>query len=229
MEKNPETGIWTLALRSTQAGIHDLKVEASAGGKPLKLAKARHVRLHPAGMQKPFTFAAVTDTRFYSPGENERNDKFAALSASINALDPLFVRSLGDQMEIHHGLRDEEKKWIAEAVNEQFDRLRMPVFMIAGNHEIDRTYEGTDTRWYFEKYLGQPRHWSFQIGDALFAGVDVSTPGVATREHGATFLDERQAAWFEKLLAGPLKNPAIVAATSHRSRNGRARQTATDF
>jgi hypothetical protein len=153
----------------------------------------------------------ITDMHFYRPGENERNEKFAALSSSINALDPLFVLSLGDQMDIHNGFSDEEKKWIVEAVKEQFGRLRMPVFMIAGNHEIDRTYEGTGTRWYFEKYLGQPRYWSFQIGDTLFAGVDVSTPGVATREHGASFLDEPQAAWFEKLIAGPLKNPAIVA------------------
>jgi hypothetical protein len=211
VEKNPETGIWSLALRATEAGAHDLALEASSGAKPLKLKKARHVRAHPVGAEKLFSFAAVTDTHFYRPGDNERNDKFALVAESLNALDPLFVLSLGDQMDIHNGFRDEEKKWILQAVKEQFGRLRMPVFMVAGNHEIDRTYEGTGTRWYFEKYLGQPRYWSFEVGDALFAGVDVSTPGVATREHGASFLDEEQAAWFENLLAGPLKTPAIVA------------------
>jgi hypothetical protein len=209
--KDAESGIWSLSIRAKEAGTWDFHVEAAGAGKPMKLTKSRFVRAYLPGVEKLFTFAAVTDTHFYRPGENERNAKFAVVADSLNALDPLFTLSLGDQMEISSGSRDEEKKWIAQGVKEQFDLLRMPVFMLAGNHEIDRTYEGAGTRWYFEKYLAMPRYWSFQVGDTLFAGVDVSTPGVATREHGASFLDQGQAAWFKQVLAAPLKTPAIVA------------------
>jgi hypothetical protein len=207
--KNPEDGTWQLTV--TPASSSDLQLEATVAGETLQLGLPKYFRVFPAGKERLFTFAAITDAHFYRKGNNERNEKFAKAVATLNALDPLFVLSLGDQMDIHSGFRDEQKKWIAEAVREQLGLLGMPVFTIAGNHEIDRTYEGSGTRWYQEKYLGQPRYWSFEVGDNLFAGIDVSTPGVATREHGASFLDPEQDAWLEQVLAEPRKVPVILA------------------
>lgn len=206
--RNAEDETWTLKLTAASSG--DLELEAIVGGKVLQLGVANYFRVFPAGNERMFTFAAITDAHFYRKGENERNEKFSEAVASLNALDPLFVISLGDQMDIHSGFRDEQKKWICEAVREQLGLLDMPVFTLAGNHEIDRTYEGSGTRWYFEKYLGQPRYWSFEVGDNLFAGIDVSTPGVATREHGASFLDPGQDEWLEKLLSEPRRVPVIL-------------------
>ena len=204
-------GTWEVgvAVQSDAA----LDIEAVAGtGKTLKLAIPKFFRVTPSGSENLFTFAAITDAHFYRPGANERNAAFAPVVAALNALDPLFVVSLGDQMEKSNGRRDEHKKWICEAVREQLGGLAMPVFTIAGNHETDRTYEGAGTRWYHEKYLGQPRNWSFRVGKTLFAGLDVSTPGVAARERGASFLDAGQDAWLDALLSAPRDAPPVIAA-----------------
>lgn len=207
--KNADDGTWTVKLTASSSG--DLELEAVVAGKPLRLAVPDFLRVFSAGSERLFTFAAITDAHFYRKGENERNEKFASVVATLNALDPLFVISLGDQMDIHSGFRDEHKKVICEAVKEQLGLLAMPVFTIAGNHEIDRSYEGSGTRWYFEKYLGRPRYWSFRVGKNVFAGIDVSTPGVATREHGASFLDPKQDAWLEALLSQSNEVPVILA------------------
>jgi Icc-related predicted phosphoesterase len=212
-KKNPDDSTWSLELDATGSGVGDLAISATApGAKPLSLSLHRFIRTYPGPAGKMFAFAAVTDTHFYRPGTNERNDKFAKVVAALNAFDPLFVISLGDQMEIHSGIRDEENKLIAEAVREQLGLLNGPVFTVSGNHEIDRTYEGVGSRWYYEKYLRLAQHWDFQVGGVLFAGIDVSTPGVSTREHGASFLDEQQAAWLEEILSAHKRGPAVVAA-----------------
>lgn len=190
----------------------DLEIRArSSGGTTLTISRPSFFRTLPPSDQKLFTFAAITDTHFYRPGANERNDLFGGIAATINALDPTFVLSLGDQMEAHNGRRDEDKKLICHAVTEQLGKLSMPFFAIAGNHEIDRSYEGAGTRWYHEKYLGFPRFWSFGIGDVTFVGVDVSSPGMASREHGASFLDARQDEWLETLLSQKERSRTIVA------------------
>lgn len=220
-------GMNLLAVRKDDASarwILDLAVEAScdldvrarpSGGTPLTLQRPKFFQTLSPTAKSLFTVAAITDTHFYRPGANERNDLFGGVAASINALGPVFVLSLGDQMEAHNGLRDEDKKLICHAVTQQLSRLEMPVFAIAGNHEIDRSYEGAGTRWYHEKYLGFPRWWSFDVGDVRFAGVDVSTPGVAAREHGGSFLDARQAEWLETLLSR--KEPTLRVVAGHIS------------
>ena len=208
--KNGADGTWELTV-AVDADA-DLFIEATGGARTLQLAVPKFFRVTQPGSENLFAFAAITDAHFYRPGDNERNVKFARVAATLNALDPLFVISLGDQMENHNGLRDEENKWICEAVREQLGTLAVPVFTLAGNHEIDRTYEGVGTRWYHEKYLVRPRNWAFRVGKTLFAGLDVSTPGVATREHGASFLDAAQDAWLDALLSAPRNAPPIIAA-----------------
>ncbi len=209
--KNAADNTWDVVVEPQSDAALD--IEAAVGtGKPVKLNIPKFFRVTPPGSENLFAFAAITDAHFYRPGTNERNTTFARVAATLNALDPLFVISLGDQMEIHSGQRDEDKKWICEAVRQQLATVTAPVFTVAGNHEIDRAYEGPGTRWYQEKYLGQPRFWDFRVGKALFAGLDVSTPGIAAREHGASFLDPAQDARLDALLSAPREAPPIIAA-----------------
>ncbi len=209
--KNAADNTWDVAVAPQSDAALD--IEAAVGtGKAVKLNIPKFFRVTPSGSENLFAFAAITDAHFYRPGTNERNTTFARVATTLNALDPLFVISLGDQMEIHSGQRDENKKWICESVRQQLGTLAAPVFTVAGNHEIDRAYEGPGTRWYQEKYLDQPRFWDFRVGKTLFIGLDVSSPGVAAREHGASFLDPTQDARLDALLSGPREAPPIIAA-----------------
>lgn len=210
VRKRDATGEWLLEGIAAASGALEITAKA-ADEAALNLRAADMVRVFPRGTERLFGVGAFTDAHFYRPGSNERNDRFAAAATTLNALEPLFAVSLGDQMEAHNGLRDEEKKWICEAVREQLARLSMPVFTVAGNHEVDRCYEGPGTRWYHEKYLGQPRFWGFRIGQSGFAGIDLSTPGIATREHGGSFLDGRQAAWLEAWLTESAPRSVVLA------------------
>lgn len=204
------TATWTLVVAADQSA--DLELTAiPSGGRPLRLTHPSFFRVLRLGDQRTFTFAAITDAHFYRPGRNERNDLFGKVVSTINALDPLFVLSLGDQMEAHNGKRDEEKKLICQAVREQLGRLEPPVFPVAGNHEIDRGYEGVGSRWYQEKELGFPRFWSFNVGDVRVAGLDLSSPGMAAREHGGSFCDRQQASWLETWLAEQPAALTVVA------------------
>jgi 3',5'-cyclic AMP phosphodiesterase CpdA len=163
------------------------------------MVRQRFLRCHPP-LQGTFAFAAFTDAHFYRPGDNERNARFGELAASLNALQPLFALSLGDQMEISSGATDTEKKWIAEAVREQLDRLHVPLYVVAGNHEVDKTFEGAGTRWYHEQYLGYPPWVSFAVENFLFVGLDLPTPGIYGRDHGGSFQRVGQAAWLAETL-----------------------------
>lgn len=212
--RDDAAGGWVLTAVAAASGPLEIACETGEG-RTLRLDMPRMVRVFPAGAERLFTVGAFTDAHFYRPGSNERNDLFGQTVATLDALDPLFAVSLGDQLDIHNGLRDEEKKWICTAVREQFDRLSLPVFTIAGNHEIDRCYEGPGTRWYQEKYLGQPRFWGFRVGQAGFAGVDVSTPGRAAREHGGSFLEPAQDRWLADWLDG--SEPRSVVLCGHIS------------
>lgn len=191
--------VWTLSIVATNKGVTDVRILALAGGKSLSLDVSRLARVFD-GTGGTFAFAAMTDLHFYRPGKNERNDNFGRLVNSLNALDPLFAISLGDQLEIHSGYRDEEKKFEVEAVKEQLGRVQVPLFKVAGNHEIDKNYEGAGTQWYFEKLMQVTPYFSLEVDGAFIGGLDLSAPGICAREHGAAFLRAGQAAWISGLL-----------------------------
>lgn len=203
---------WILELAATNSGVADVELQATpAGGAPLRLSLPRIARIH-GGTGGAFAFVAMTDLHFYRPGANERNEKFGRLAASVNALDPLFAVALGDQLEIHSGYRDEEKKFQVEAVREQLARLQMPLFMVAGNHEIDKNYEGAGTQWYFEKLLQVAPQFALEVDGTLLAGLDLTAPGLCDREHGAAFLRAGQADWISGLLGAYRGRLPILAA-----------------
>lgn len=210
--RDPVTRCWALDVVATQPGVVDLAVQAALpGGATLTLDLPRVARVY-EGTGGTFTFAAMTDLHFYRPGANERNEKFARLVRSVNALDPLLALSLGDQLEIHSGSRDEEKKLEVMAAREQLAKLQMPLFLLAGNHEIDKTYEGAATQWYHEKLLGAAPHFAVEVDGTLLAGFDVTSPGLCAREHGASFLRAGQADWLARQLGVYTGRLPIVAA-----------------
>ena len=209
---DPVRKAWILEVVATRPGVADLTIQATPpGGAPLTLPLPGVARVH-EGTGGAFAFVAMTDLHFYRPGTNERNEKFGRLADSVNALDPLFALSLGDQLEIHSGLRDEEKKLRVMGAREQLARIQVPLFLLAGNHEIDKTYEGAATQWYHEKLLGAAPYYAFQVDGALFAGFDVSSPGLCQREHGASFLRAGQAEWLARQLSTYTGRLPIVAA-----------------
>lgn len=208
----PAKKTWALDIVATRPGVADITIQAiPRDGAPLSLALPRAARAYePTG--GTFAFVAMTDLHFYRPGANERNEKFGRLAGSVNALDPLFALSLGDQLEIHSGLRDEEKKLRVMAAREQLARVEAPLFLLAGNHEIDKTYEGAATQWYHEKLLGAAPNYAFQVDGTLFAGFDVTSPGLCQREHGASFQRAGQAEWLARQLGTYTGRLPIVAA-----------------
>ncbi|MBU0678984.1 MAG: metallophosphoesterase [Verrucomicrobia bacterium] len=204
--------LWTLEVIATNTGVADIIFLAATNGSPsVSLSLPRAARVH-AGTGGAFAFTVMTDLHFYRPGSNERNDKFGKLADSLNALDPLFAISLGDQLEIHSGYRDEEKKYEVAAVQEQLARVEVPLFKVAGNHEVDKSYEGSGTQWYFEKLMQVTPYFSLEVDGTLIAGVDDSAPGNCAREHGGAFLRDGQAAWVSDLLGSYTGRMPILCA-----------------
>lgn len=204
--------LWTLALVATNSGVADLSIQAlTNAGSPLALSLPRIARVYD-GTGGAFAFTAMTDLHFYRPGVNERNDKFGLLVNSLNALDPLFAIAMGDQLEIHSGYRDEEKKFEVEAVREQLGRVEVPLFQVAGNHEIDKNYEGAGTQWYLEKLQRVRPYFSVEVDGTLIAGIDITSPGYCSREHGASFLRTGQSEWLSGVLGGHTGRLSMVCA-----------------
>lgn len=184
---------WRLNLEATSVGVHDLALRAQAGKAPAQeLRRPRFVRVHPP-LGGTFAFAVLTDAHFYRPGQNERNEKFGRVAALLNGLDPLFTLDLGDHLEISSGATDAEKKLLCEAAKEQLGRLAMPVFSVAGNHDVDKTFEGAGSRWYEEKYLGHAPWHTFSVEGVFFAGINTMVPGIYGRDHGGGFVRPGQA------------------------------------
>ncbi|MBU0678983.1 MAG: metallophosphoesterase [Verrucomicrobia bacterium] len=202
---------WTLGLEATAAGVADLTLRATPdGGSLITNRLARFARVRP-GTGGPFAFAVVADAQIYQSVASERNERFGQMAASLNALDPLFAISLGDQMDESAGLWDEEKIMIADAGRTQFGRLACPLFALPGLHESDRFYEGSQTRWYHEKYLKRPAYFSLEVEGTLIAGVDTTPVGAAERESGGGFLRLGQAEWLAAVLGSYTGRLPIVA------------------
>lgn len=196
---DPVRQTWRLELQSAATGLFDLGIRCRLGRETLTLTRRAFLRVH-TPLHGTFTFAAFTDAHLYRPGANERNVLFGRFTALANALDPLFALGLGDQMDISSGASDVQKKYIAEAVREQLGQLHIPVYTVAGNHEIDKTSEGVGTRWYQEKYLGQPDSCGVEAGGFLFAGIDTTVAGIYGRDHGGGLVHPGQAEWLDEAL-----------------------------
>jgi hypothetical protein len=203
--------LWLLDLEGIASGVADVTFRAAPTvGSAITNRIQRFARVRPAG-DRGFAFAAITDAEFPWPGPNERNDRFERIAATLGALDPLFVVSVGDQMADTRGLWDEEKVLSADAVRQQFGRLPVPVFALPGVNEAGRFYEGMQTRWYHEKYLQLPAQFSVEVDGTLIAGIDTTAVGEPAREGGGAFVRPGQAAWLQNVLGSYTGRLPIVA------------------
>ena len=196
---DPLRKTWRLDLQATGVGFYDLAVRCRQGQAVHLLTRPNFLRAH-APLQGTFAFTVFTDAHLYRSGTNERNEAFGRFITTATALDPLFAIGLGDQMDISSGATDVQKKLIAEAVREQLARLHMPVYTVAGNHEIDKTSDGAGTRWYQEKYLGWPAYYGFAVGGLFFAGIDTTVAGIYGRDHGGGLIHPGQTEWLDAAL-----------------------------
>ena len=203
--------LWMLDLEGIAAGVADVTFRAAPSvGSAITNRINRFARVRPAG-DRAFAFAVIADAEFQRPGVNERNDRFGRVAATLYALDPLFVVSLGDQMDDTRGLWDEDKKLSAEAVRQQLGRLSVPVFALPGVNEIGRFYEGMQSRWFHEKYLQLPAHFSVEVDGTLIVGIDTTAVGNPAREGGGGFVRPGQAAWLQGVLGSYTGALPIVA------------------
>lgn len=218
--RDPARGTWRLELRAgADAGVMDLVITCREGKREHRLSRPHFIRVHEP-LQGTFAFVAFTDAHLYRPGANERNGMFGRFVAAATALDPLFALGLGDQMEISSGATDTQKKIIAEAVREQLGRLPVPVFPVAGNHEIDKTAEGAGTRWYHEKYLGYPPWQGLEAGPFFFAGIDTTVAGLYGRDHGGGLVHPGEATWLADTLRDAHGRGLSLVLWSHMSPYG---------
>ena len=211
VEHDATNRLWMLDLEGAAPGVADVIFRAApSAGSAITNRINRFARVRPAG-DRGFAVAVMTDAEFQQPGENERNDRFGNIAATLSALDPLFAVSLGDQMADTRELWDEDKKMSADAVRQQLGRLAAPVFALPGALEIGKYYEGVQTRWYHEKYLQYPARFSIEVDGTLIAGIDSTAAGLCARESGGAFVRPGQADWLQGVLGAYTGRLPIVA------------------
>lgn len=116
-----------------------------------------------APAQQAFRFAVLGDRT----GDNQPG-VYESVWKAVAAADPAFVVSVGDTIEGYHDATA-ETQW------RQWSNLMDPfrkyhLYLAPGNHDIWSLTSAA----LFEKYAGQPRHYSFDCGQAHFTVLDNS-------------------------------------------------------
>ncbi len=119
---------------------------------------------------REFSFAIIPDRT-----GSERPGKFQQAIRCVNMLRPEFVMTVGDQVQ---GLMD-EKKQTPEELRRQWDelqnmlgKLKMPLFLVVGNHDINRSRKNFErvneiSREVWKEYAGES-YYCFIYRDVLF-------------------------------------------------------------
>ena len=138
-----------------------------------------------------FQFAIVTDRT-----GGRRPGVFAKAVEKINLLQPEFVVSVGDLIE---GYTDDPGQWALEwsEFESMLDKLNMPFFFCAGNHDISNLPMSKD----WDRRFGRS-YYHFLYHDCLF--LVLNTENVP--EKGKPYqIGKEQQAWAAKVLAGNKK------------------------
>lgn len=148
-----------------------------------------------------FRFAVVGDRT-----GGHRAGVFGRAMTQLNWLQPDFVLSVGDHIEGYTGDSAQlQREW--NEVQGHVERLDMPYFYVAGNHDISNPAMQAEWR----RRLGRD-YYHFRYGDVLFLALSTEDPPTASgkkealAELGITAADYRRAV---KTLQG---EPAAVAA-----------------
>jgi len=155
-----------------------------------------------------FTFVTITDPHLSQPGalgRYQHNHRIEKLVEQINSLNPDFVLNLGDTVTTFPGHKEYEA--CAQMAKDVFSRLTMPMYYIAGNHDIGNklqlTYHGPQNsvfmdRWFisdenialYRKWFGKD-YYSFDHKGCHFAVIDNNLLNSGMPE------EQRQWEWLE--------------------------------
>jgi len=193
----PQRGTYGLKILALSEFSGDLRIEAKRGKEKLVLLRKNFLRIV-LPLHKTFSFAVYADPHINYITNSSRNEKFLKAVKTINTLDTLFVLALGDLRGISNGYTDFELKHMCDIYKRLVSQFKMPVYNIAGNHDVDKTFLGAGTRWYYRKYMGYPYHHSFDIGNFHFVGIDTNVPGIYGRDHQGGFVLQGQDEWLER-------------------------------
>ncbi len=147
-----------------------------------------------------FTFVHVTDTHITGSVNPVRNLK--AIAAELNAMNPkpAFVLVTGDLTEA--GLPAQWARY-----QEIMKDFTMPVYNVAGNHEMKWSHLGT---FGLQKYLNQQQRYSFDCGGVHFVGLN---SGVWLQHHG--LIDRGELTWLRSDLEKAGRNTPSVLFYHH--------------
>jgi len=147
-----------------------------------------------------FTFVHLTDTHITGSTNPVRNLK--AIAAELNAMSPKpeFVVVTGDLTEA--GLPYQWERY-AEVIKD----FSMPVYNVAGNHEMKWSHLGT---FGLQKHLDQDKHYSFDRGGVHFVAMN---SGVWLQHHG--LIDRSELTWLRSDLEKAGRNTPSVLFYHH--------------
>lgn len=127
-----------------------------------------------------FTFAVMSDMHIKGDGAFAKN--LTAIAGEVNAANPAFVLTTGDQTEL--GYSDDY-----ELYRKLTAPLKMPAYNVAGNHETKWSNWGKAG---IREFFGQAPYYSFDYDGIHFVGLDST---MWLEHHG--FIDRSQLDWLK--------------------------------
>lgn len=168
-------------------GLYDLQFNSSIGDD----YQTHSVKI----IQKkeyPFTFIHISDSHFPCYGQLNTTDICLNKIEEIKDLDVDFAIFTGDLIEGGPAwlfVDPVTKKPLAAEIQLKLglwalDLLDMPVYIIAGNHDLDySTILPDNSRIIWEKYLGENNIISFEFLDWLYVGYSATKEGISSSEY----------------------------------------------
>ena len=195
--------LWKLKVKTPEkTGTYSLKIEIDKKKNfPNTILKPKFLSVN-QGENKFFAFAVFSDTHIYSNSDdNPQNKLFLNVISAINGLSPLFTIGTGDLRGISSGYDDARIKYMCDSYRRLASLIKSPVYNIGGNHDFDKTDSSSQCRWYFSRYMGFPLHFSFDVANFHFVGIDANTVGIYGNDHLGSFHLPGQREWLEKDLS----------------------------
>ena len=132
-----------------------------------------------------FTFVHMTDTHV----NNESFDQVQQCFREINLIHPDFVLITGDLV---HESCPEQYEMLIELIRE----LRVPAYLVMGNHDYTNLFGFNNDPIYYLEYITPIRDYSFDFGNHHFVGMDSGHTVDWPYNTGSGFTDE-QMRWLE--------------------------------
>ena len=181
-----EADVWRIRFALPPRAVpelYDLTVTAALGGGQVTDTQPHAVSVTHAGADKAFTFVSLADIHvhqrnisgFMTPQSNKGIAPdgtpvfFERAIEEVNLLRPDFVVMLGDYVRAQTYAGEYQPEFAN--FYKSLARFRVPVFMVAGNH--DAYYNEVDGVRVYEENIG-PLFYSFDAGTAHFTAVNTN-------------------------------------------------------